>query len=171
MHGNYGMKNGIKRFSDFFIYKATQYDLASIMLLEWKLFGKDAWGFNTFEKYISSNKHSFPVIYYDNVLIGFGLSYLGTKKSPAHIYDLGIAKKFRGFGLGKKIINYLVGESIKIKTKSIKLEVAKNNINAKSLYDSLGFKEYALLKNYYGHNKHAVQMSLELENFQIKYID
>lgn len=164
MIDSYGMKNGIKRFSNLFIYHATQNDLAAITLLEWKLFGNNAWSFNMFEKYINSPIHSFPVIYYDNCLVAFGLAYLGSNTKPARIYDLGVDIQYRSYGLGKKLTNYLISKISTTGTKKVKLEVAKNNKNAINLYEQLGFSSTDVIKHYYGQNEHAIKMTLEIDN-------
>ncbi len=66
-----------------------------------------------------------------------------------HIGDFGItvAKKFRGEGIGKILMDLVIKESIKnIKNlKIITLECFGINIIGLNLYKKLGFKEYGIL--------------------------
>ena len=68
-----------------------------------------------------------------------------------HVGDFGIsvAKKFRGEGIGKILMNFVIKESIKnIKgLKIITLECFSTNIIGLNLYKKLSFKEYGRLPN------------------------
>ena len=75
----------------------------------------------------------------DNEIIG--TSWLTCDGRRIHVHHFGINKKYRkkGFGkiLAKESINYA-----KNKGYQLRLDVEKNNITAKTLYASFGFKAY-----------------------------
>ena len=58
-----------------------------------------------------------------------------------------IDKRYRRHGLGNKLLNYLIQQNKEIK--NITLEVRKSNIPAIKLYESNGFVQVAIRKNYY----------------------
>ncbi|MFA6361837.1 MAG: GNAT family N-acetyltransferase, partial [Candidatus Shapirobacteria bacterium] len=81
-------------------------------------------------------------------VIGIGDISLGYGATN-HVGDFGItvAKKFRGEGIGKKLMELVIQKSIEnIKDlKIITLEVFGNNPIAQNLYKKMGFIEYGRL--------------------------
>jgi ribosomal protein S18 acetylase RimI-like enzyme len=79
-----------------------------------------------------------------------GVSNIDLKdKTQRHVGDLGItiAKEFRGEGLGKILMEYMLKEAEKQLTdlKFITLSVYGNNDRAQSMYKKFGFIEYGRL--------------------------
>jgi ribosomal protein S18 acetylase RimI-like enzyme len=68
---------------------------------------------------------------------------------------IGTIKESRGTGkafhLLKKLMEYYSSKGFL----EMFLEVAKKNLPARRLYWKLGFRKFAIRKNYYGHNSHA----------------
>lgn len=56
--------------------------------------------------------------------------------------------KYRRMGIGKRLLSEVIKFAIKNKCK-IFLEVAEKNYPARNLYNSLGFKEISIRKDYY----------------------
>ena len=56
----------------------------------------------------------------------------------------------RGYGIGKKLMSFLVATAIDSHVVNITLEVRVSNEVARSLYRSFGFREVALRRFYYG---------------------
>ena len=61
-----------------------------------------------------------------------------------------VKEKYRGRGIGTKLMSYLVSEAIHYKVINITLEVRVSNSRAINLYKKFGFREVALRKYYYG---------------------
>ena len=84
----------------------------------------------------------------NNQLIGSSEITL-KDKVKSHIGSFGIAidKKFRGMGIGKKLMELVLSESIKniLSLKIIELEVFGNNPLAKKMYEKFGFEEFGRL--------------------------
>ena len=57
---------------------------------------------------------------------------------------------YRGQGVGKKLLSYLIFIGIREHVVSMTLEVRVSNTVARELYKSFGFREVALRKFYYG---------------------
>ena len=67
-------------------------------------------------------------------------------------FNIAIDKKYRGSGYGRILVDSVL-EILEEKNFSVTLEVRKDNIVAINLYESLGFKEAGVRKDYYGIGK------------------
>lgn len=87
------------------------------------------------------------------------------KSNEICIAHLGVSENYRGLGLGRKLIAFLMKASNATSTDYFVLDVSEENPKAKALYDRLGFKvekcEYSNLKNNFGHVPN---------HFRMKYI-
>ena len=61
-----------------------------------------------------------------------------------------VLEDYRGNGIGKRLMSYLVWIAINNHVVNITLEVRKSNAVARGLYKSFGFREVALRRLYYG---------------------
>lgn len=75
----------------------------------------------------------------------------------ARIYSLAVGLSYQGRGYGKKLCQYAIDLAIKMKKKSISLEVRSSNKKAIDLYSSLDFVLERVLPSYYG-NEDGVKM-------------
>ena len=88
------------------------------------------------------------LVFYNNRLIG--ISSIDMKdKTESHegVFGVSIAKKYRGEGIGKKFMQFVLEEAEKNipQLRIITLGVFGNNSRAKSIYEKFGFKEYGRL--------------------------
>ena len=95
------------------------------------------------------------------------IAILGLTDSELEIYFIGVARRFRRRGLGKKLLKSIISFSKDYGANVILLEVGVNNIAAKNLYLSFNFKEFGIRKDYYrnraGLRQDAIIMKLNLE--------
>lgn len=99
---------------------------------------------------ISKNKCVYLCGFYDNNLVACSEITLGSDaKSHIGSFGISVALEFRGQGLGQKIMELTIDESIKKLSglKIIDLEVFSQNNIGINLYKKLGFVEYGLLPN------------------------
>ncbi|MGS0742367.1 GNAT family N-acetyltransferase [Glaciimonas sp. GG7] len=61
-----------------------------------------------------------------------------------NIHDLAVVEKFRGQGIGRKLIEYVAHFAKELGYCKVTLEVLEGNIRAHSLYKSCGFVGYEL---------------------------
>lgn len=79
-----------------------------------------------------------------------------TDCSKAHILSIAVENNWRRKGIGYNLLQMLI---IKLKSRKINeiiLEVEKNNISAKTLYERVGFKLLKEIKNYYLNGEDAL---------------
>jgi len=96
-------------------------------------------------------------------IIGFiiGMVYFERNSLVGHIFTIDVSPTYRRKGIAQRLLQEI--EKI-FKEKGVKachLEVREDNIAALSLYQKLGYKKVARLKNYYG-NAHGVYLRKDL---------
>ena len=95
------------------------------------------------------------------------IAILGLTDIEIEIYFIGVAKSYRGKGLGRKLLKSIISFSKNYGAKIILLEVGVNNVPARNIYLSLDFKECGFRKDYYknksGFRQDAVIMKLNLK--------
>ena len=67
----------------------------------------------------------------------------------AHVNNLAVMPELRGRGLGTQLLEALIAEAAHIGATVVTLEVRESNKPALHLYQSAGFKEEGVRKNYY----------------------
>lgn len=74
----------------------------------------------------------------NNIPVGFG-QVIDTEKGYM-LGSVGIVSKYRGCGLGKVLVSYIIKASISYGVRNLHLYVRINNRKARKMYSSLGFK-------------------------------
>jgi len=92
---------------------------------------------------------------------GFIIGYASGK--TGFIYTLDVHPSQRRKGIGKKLLEALERELYACGARKFRLEAAVENPAALELYRKAGYKEAALIENYYGRGKNAIRMIKELE--------
>lgn len=81
----------------------------------------------------------------------------------AEIPNVCVKASARCRGIGKQMMTVLIEEAKKLGMAMLYLEVRESNAPARALYQSLGFEENGIRKNFYEHPvEHAVLMSKAL---------
>lgn len=96
-------------------------------------------------KELSQVRRELTVLINNQEIIGFANFYNHEPKKSAFIGNVIIDKAYRGKGLGKKIISYMLKKaSEKYQLKQIKISVFNENTPALLLYSSFGFVPYEI---------------------------
>jgi ribosomal-protein-alanine N-acetyltransferase len=96
-------------------------------------------------------------------IVGFvmGMVYIERRSLTGHILTIDVSPMYRRKGVAQNLLQEI--EKI-FKGKGVRachLEVRENNAAALSLYQKLGYKKVARLKNYYG-NAHGIYLRKDL---------
>ena len=67
----------------------------------------------------------------------------------------------RGLGLGRNLLQDSLFKIKELGLERFYLEVEEGNLPAQRLYQTLGFKNLHLIKNFYGQGRHAWTMGLD----------
>lgn len=138
--------------------KMTTFDLQSIAPILVSDFD-NFWNLDVLKSELESPSSYYFVIKNNEEIVGFA----GIKVilDEADIMDIVIKKSYRGNGLGKLLMEYLISFARSLKLLSLTLEVREDNYSAIALYTKLGFIKVGLRKNYYD-GKNAILMNLPL---------
>jgi [ribosomal protein S18]-alanine N-acetyltransferase len=92
---------------------------------------------------------------------GFALAWRAADE--VHLLDLAVAPEARRLGLGRALVDALIGEARASDARLVLLEVRASNAAARALYRSAGFFEHGVRRAYYSDNgEDAVEMRLTL---------
>lgn len=130
-------------------------DLDAVMRLEPILFPYSPWTREGYEEELSNHAYNhYYAIESDQQFVGYGGVF--RLYENAEILTLGIDPEFQKQGYGRMLLQYLL-ESVSM-CDQISLEVKADNKSAIALYESLGFKQVAIRKNYYQDGSDAILM-------------
>ena len=130
------------------IRELTSGDLSELMDLERELFGNEAWLESSMRSELE-NPNTHYVGIFDKHLLGYaGLSSVPASFS-ADIQTIGVATASQGKGLGRRLMELLMGRALSVGAEQVLLEVRADNEPAISLYRSFGFEQIDLRKRYY----------------------
>jgi len=95
----------------------------------------------------SDEKTVFFLARVNEKVVGYGGMY--TVLDEGYVTNIGVLPEYRRQGIGAKIVNKLIDFSKEKSLSFISLEVRVSNIAAIELYESFGFKEVGIRKNFY----------------------
>ncbi len=81
-----------------------------------------------------------------------------------HLGNIAVGKRYRGRGIGRGLMKWLIEEAARRKMARVTLEVRASNADAISLYKRYGFTEIAVREGYYPEGEDAYLMALEVES-------
>ena len=150
------------------IRKIITDDLESIIELERKCFNKFIAYTPRQLKYLITYANSNCLAEFINEkLRGFIIVLYNDCTNVAGIETLNVDPLFQGNGIGKKLLKAAEEDMYSRFIKKIRLEVSVGNYSAIKLYEKLGFRIVALLKDYYNYKQYksydALRMVKELE--------
>jgi ribosomal-protein-alanine N-acetyltransferase len=87
------------------------------------------------------------VVEFDGNVAGYGIMSYGA--GEAHILNICIRNDLRGVGVGRRLMDFLLGRARDAEMQDVFLEVRPSNPVAIRLYESLGFVKVGVRKAYY----------------------
>lgn len=96
---------------------------------------------STLKTHFENPNYQYYLIKEDEVFLGFIGFELHNETDTTKLHRIYFLKEAQGKGLGKKALEFVKNETEKAGDKRLTLTVNKNN-NAKSFYESQGFKVY-----------------------------
>jgi ribosomal-protein-alanine N-acetyltransferase len=95
-------------------------------------------------------------------IVGYGILLTPKNLHHARVYSLAVLPKWKGMGLGRRLMQYLIEQASSLGYYSTRLEVRENNQRAIQLYKSLGFGEIGIKAKYYADGASARVMEKTL---------
>ncbi len=109
----------------------------------------DPWSESLFYNELTNPASHFYVEFVSEELVGYGGFWLAADE--ADILTVTVSPMFRGKGLGRALLEFLLEEARRRGASFAMLEVRVSNTVARTLYQSAGFYEVGLRKGYYDH--------------------
>lgn len=109
------------------------------------------------------------VVCLSDQIIGHGILSFGA--GEAHLLNVCIRRDQQGHGYGRLLVEHMLERAQIREAEVVFLEVRPSNVVAAELYESLGFNEIGLRKNYYpAHTGHedARVMALDLRAYPLR---
>jgi ribosomal-protein-alanine acetyltransferase len=129
---------------------ASTADLEEIMALEERLFVNDAWSRETMRLELASPYGLYlAAVDETDSLLGYAGAALPVGGDFGEIQTIGVDEAARGRGLGRALMDHLLGEARRRGIPRMLLEVRADNPVAQALYASLGFETIAVRPRYY----------------------
>ncbi len=113
-------------------------------------------------------RYSCWVMEQEDQLIGYGI--LSSGGGEAHILNIAIAPRFQGQGLGRSFMQFLLETARHHGADTVFLEVRPSNHPALHLYESMGFNQVGLRREYYPADKgreDAIIMARLLDDIEV----
>jgi len=106
------------------------------------------------------------VVEREEQIIGHAIYTVGA--AEAHLLNVCIRANEQGCGLGRQLVTYVLKKAREAGADALFLEVRPSNVVAARLYDSLGFTEVGIRKDYYPApigQEDARVLAVDLESF------
>ena len=140
-------------------------DLEAIMQIESSVFESDAWSPDAMRAELGSSHTFYLVAESDGRVEGYAGLLAPKGASQADIQTIAVAETARGNGLGRLMMQTLIGEARARRAENVFLEVRADNPIAEGLYESLGFERIAVRPHYYQPDNvdaHIMRLALEV---------
>lgn len=133
-------------------------DLADLIKLESASFAADRLSKRSFQRWISAPHAILLLALNEQSIVGYGLVWCYTRSDIARLYSLAILPAARGFGLSDQLLAELEQRCRARGYRWLRLEVAKSNLPAISLYERCGFQVFGEYSDYYADRGDALRM-------------
>ncbi len=120
----------------------------------------DFWNYNILKEELKSSNSKYIIAKTnDGEIIGFaGIKII---LDNADIMNIVVKKSCRNQGVGNLLLSNLISLCKELNLSSLTLEVNEDNLPAIHLYETFGFKQIGIRKNYY-HGKNGIILSMFL---------
>lgn len=130
------------------IRSAAPHDVDALWAIEQDVFGSDAWSRALLEQELTGEFRTYLVLV-DAQEQPVGYGGLLAVDADGDIQTIALAPAYRGKGLGRALMNALLDKAAQRGVRQVFLEVRADNPVARSLYESLGFAELGVRREYY----------------------
>jgi len=130
---------------DYTLRRMTEADLPNVLKNERRAY-THPWSEGIFLDCMGSAYESWLMIF-EGRIVGHGI--LSAMAGEAHILNICIHPDYQSIGLGRLLVEFMLGKAEEKPVNTIFLEVRPSNRIAYKLYSSLGFNEIGIRKDYY----------------------
>lgn len=146
------------------IREANEHDLPALVALEQASFESDRLSKRRMRYWVQAPNRVFLVVLQDGVLMGYCLVLLHRGNRLSRLYSIAIDRRARGQGLGRLLLAEAEEQTAEQGRLYMRLEVARNNMEAIRLYDSLGYVIFGEIADYYEDHQDALRMQKRIRH-------
>ena len=125
--------------------RMTLDDIEAVMQVERDIY-EFPWTDKIFSDCIRVGYHCWMALQQQKIV---GHAVISVTAGESHMLNLSIARLYQRRGFGKQFIEFLIQQAQAKQAQTMLLEVRPSNIAAINCYNSTGFNEIGLRKNYY----------------------
>jgi N6-L-threonylcarbamoyladenine synthase/ribosomal-protein-alanine N-acetyltransferase len=153
--------------------RASEADVPAIMVLERATFVNDAWSERSMRHEVGG-EHSYYLVAFrpesPDEIEGYAGLLAPSGSTDGDIQTIAVAPGARRQGLGRALMQTLLGEARRRGVMTVFLEVRADNPGAQTLYRMLGFEEIGVRPHYYQPDDvDAIVMRVELKAAQTEW--
>ena len=142
------------------IFPAQLHHLDDIIFIEKSAFNQP-WTKNQFMNDIQSELDSENWVYViEKLVVGYIFGWI--IQGEFHLNNIAVHPEYLRKSIGKNLIQHIIARVIFLNVGVILLEVSAKNIPARKCYQSLGFNQMGLRKDYYSKGDDAILYNLVL---------
>jgi [ribosomal protein S18]-alanine N-acetyltransferase len=139
-------------------------DLPAVLAIERRAFSQP-WSRAFFEKELATPFARLTVAMEEvrprSQLVGYSCRWRVTDE--VHLLNVAVHPGRRGGGIGRLLVEAVIGEARGTRARTMFLEVRAGNVAARRLYRLLGFRDLGVRRGYYGPGQDAIVMELRLD--------
>jgi ribosomal-protein-alanine N-acetyltransferase len=140
-------------------------DLPAVLAIERRAFSQP-WSRAFFEKELATPFARLTVAMEQapprSQLVGYACRWRVTDE--VHLLNVAVHPARRGGGIGRMLVEEVIGEARSTRARTMFLEVRAGNVAARRLYRRLGFRDLGVRRGYYGPGQDAIVMELRLDS-------
>ena len=145
------------------IRKARQGDLNSLVEIEQLVFETDRFSRRNF-RYLLTKANAITLVYENqSQVLGYVTLLFNAGTSLARMYSLAVHPEAQGKGIGTELIVSAEQEATEHDCITLRLEVRRDNARAIRRYETLGYRQFGVRKDYYEDHMEALVFEKRLE--------
>ena len=137
---------------------ARSEDAERLREIEVESFATDQLSLRRIKHWIKANNKIMIVAEQRGKILAYGLALLHRGTRLARLYSIAVAQEARGIGLSKQMLHDIENQAAEKGRLFMRLEVANDNIAARTLYEHMGYQVFGTYKNYYDDHQDALRM-------------
>lgn len=136
----------------------TLVDAVEVFELEKEIFTKEAWSLAQVKEELGGSRRLYlgAIDSESETIVGYGGIALGHESADLH--TVAVVEAFRRTGIARRLMARLENWAKQNGARQILLEMRVGNLEAKPLYQSLGYTEISQRKDYYAPGMDAIVM-------------
>ncbi len=145
--------------------EARTEDIDALVALENRSFDTDRLSRRSFQWMIRRGNGWLEVARDDEGILGYALVLFHKGTPLARLYSMAVDQRARGMGLGRQLLERAEAEARTRGSVYMRLEVRPDNAPAIALYESLGYRQFAVFDDYYEDHSDALRYEKRVHKF------